>query len=116
MEGAEDYALLDTGASWSVIGGDIAAIIEEEIGEPIQSFPISTRLGKISDSLHRIDISLLAEQNSGHDLTVDSTVFVSQEWDGPIVLGYNGFLERIRFALDSGIFPGEELFYFGKSG
>ncbi len=36
--------------------------------------------------------------------------------EGPIVLGYNGFLERIRFAFDPGIFPGEQIFYFGKIG
>ncbi|NIM13411.1 MAG: hypothetical protein GTO45_14950 [Candidatus Aminicenantes bacterium] len=67
----------------------------------------------MSGSLHRINISLLADQKSGYDLTVESSVFISEEWDGPIVLGYRGFLERIRFALDPGVISGEQMFYFG---
>jgi hypothetical protein len=111
-----DLALLDTGAEWSVIGGETAKILGDELGSPIERFTMSTRLGRIQGSLHRINISLLAEQNSGHDLTVDSSVFVSEEWLGPIVLGYRGFLERIRFALDPGVVPGEQMFYFGLPG
>jgi hypothetical protein len=110
---ATDLALLDTGAEWSVIGGEVAEILKDEIGLPTESFSISTRLGKISGSLHRIPISLLAEQNSGDDLTVESSVFVSDEWNRPIILGYRGFLERIRFALDPGVVPDEQTFYFG---
>ena len=110
---ATDLALLDTGAEWSVIGGEVAEILEDELGFSTESFSISTRLGKISGSLYRIPISLLAEQNSGDDLTVESSVFVSDEWNGPIILGYRGFLERIRFALDPGVVPDEQTFYFG---
>jgi hypothetical protein len=108
-----DLALLDTGAEWSVIGGETAKILENEIDFPTESFTMSTRLGKISGSLHRLNITLLAERNSGNDLTIESSVFVSEEWDGPIVLGYRGFLERIRFALDPGAISGEQIFYFG---
>ena len=106
-------ALLDTGAEWSVIGREPAIILEDQLGPPTETFLISTRLGKIFGALHRIDIRLLAEQTCGYDLTIESTVFVSEEWEGPIVLGYRGFLERIRFALDPGIVDGEQMFYFG---
>lgn len=109
-----DLALLDTGAEWSVIGGETAKILEAEIVFPTESFTMSTRLGRISGSLYRINISLLTEDD-GYDLTVESSVFVSEEWDGPIVLGYRGFLERIRFALDPGISAGNQKFYFGIS-
>lgn len=108
-----DLALLDTGAEWSVIGGETAKILEGELELPTESFTMSTRLGRISGSLYRINISLLAEEYHGYDLTVESTIFVSKDWDGPIVLGYRGFLERIRFALDPGVMPGEQRFYFG---
>ncbi|UCH98605.1 MAG: hypothetical protein JSV88_05275 [Candidatus Aminicenantes bacterium] len=74
---------------------------------------MSTRLGRISGSLYRINITLIAEKNRDYDLTVESSVFVSKEWEGPIVLGYRGFLEKIRFALDPGVVPGEQMFYFG---
>lgn len=108
-----DLALLDTGAEWSVIGGETAKILEDELDLPTVSFTMSTRLGRISGSLYRINITLIAEKNLDSDLTVESSVFVSKEWEGPIVLGYRGFLERIRFALDPGVVPGEQMFYFG---
>ena len=107
-------ALLDTGAEWSVIGGDIAAEIRDEIGQPIESSRMRTHLGSIDGSLHHVNITLLAgEEDSGDDLTVETTSFVSEEWEGPVVLGYRGFLERIRFALNPGVVPGEQIFYFG---
>ncbi|RLC10701.1 MAG: hypothetical protein DRI57_20015 [Deltaproteobacteria bacterium] len=63
--------------------------------------------------LHRVSITLLADPGQGDELTIESTTFVSEEWEGPVVLGYRGFLERMRFALDPGIIPGEQIFYFG---
>jgi hypothetical protein len=108
-----DLALLDTGAEWSVIGGETAKILEDELDLPTVSFKMSTRLGSISGSLYRINITLIAEKNRDYDLTVEGSVFVSKEWEGPIILGYRGFLERIRFALDPGVVPGEQMFYFG---
>lgn len=75
------FALLDTGAEWSVIGGEIAKILEDELGQPLDYFDMHTRFGEISGSLFRLDISLLAEENAGYDLTVESTVFVSKDWD-----------------------------------
>jgi len=106
-------ALLDTGAEWSVIGGETMQILEEEFLTPDEPFRMSTRLGTIDGALYRIPIRLLAEKGRGNDLTVESTVFVSDEWKGPVVFGYRGFLERIRFALDPGITHGEQMFYFG---
>jgi len=109
-----DLALLDTGAEWSVIGGETAMLLEDQIGHPISSFRMRTHVGSIDGSLHHVNITLLAgEEDSGDNLTVETTSFVSEEWDGPIVLGYRGFLERIRFALDPGVVPGEQIFYFG---
>ncbi len=106
-----DTALLDTGAEWSVIGGETVKILEDQLGLPIESLSMSTRFGRIDGALHRMVISLPAY--SGDGLTVESTVFISEEWEGPIVLGYRGFLERIRFALDPGIVADEQFFYFG---
>lgn len=108
-----ELALLDTGAEWSVIEGETAKILEDELDLSTESFNMSTRLGRISGSLYRINITLIAEENRDYDLIVESSVFVSKEWEGPIVLGYRGFLERVRFALDPGVVPGEQKFYFG---
>jgi hypothetical protein len=107
------FALLDTGAEWSVLGGELAILLVDQLGLPTESFSMSTRLGRISGALHRIPIRLLAELNCGYDLTIESSIFVSQEWTGPLVLGYRGFLERLRFALDPGIVHGEQRLYFG---
>ena len=107
------FAFLDTGAEWSMIGGDTAALLEAHLGPPIRSLTMSTRLGRVFGELHRVSITLLADPGQGSDLTIESTSFVSEEWEGPVVLGYRGFLERMRFALDPGIIPGEQIFYFG---
>jgi hypothetical protein len=108
-----DLALLDTGAEWTVVGGDTAKILGDEIGSPSEHFVMSTRLGKIPGALYRINITLLAGQHCGQDLTVEGTVFVSQDWPGPTVLGYRGFLERIRIALDPGVKVDEQTVFFG---
>jgi len=106
------FALLDTGAEWSVIGGELSEILE--CGSPIAQISMSTKNGKYSGYLHRINIGLLADPECGCDLNIESTVAVLSEWTGPIVLGYRGFLERLRFAFDPGIMPGSQpRFYFG---
>jgi hypothetical protein len=51
-------ALLDTGAEWSVIGGETAKVLEDELASPTENFTMSTRLGRINGSLHRINIRL----------------------------------------------------------
>jgi hypothetical protein len=107
------FALLDTGAEWSVIGEDVLPLIEDQLGPPIRSLYMSTRLGRIFGELHRVNITLLTDPNQGDELTVESTTFVSEEWEGPVILGYRGFMERIRFALDPGVILGDQTFYFG---
>jgi len=69
---------------------------------------MSTRFGLIRGTLHRGPIRLHADE--GEPLDVDATVFISPDWQGPNFLGYEGFLQRIRFAVD----PETNLFYFGR--
>jgi len=109
--------LLDTTSTWSVIGGEPAEKIGDQLGEPFGSIGIDTRFGMIYGDFHRLDISLIAGPGCGEDLTIESTVVVSDEWEGPIVLGYKGFLERLRFALDPGRETIEQpIIYFGAIG
>jgi hypothetical protein len=102
-------AQIDTGAAYSVLEVQIA----EELGlfgwegHPAR---ISTRIGTLNGRLVRSPLTLVADE--GASLTVDGTVFVSREWRGATFLGYVGFLDRIRIALDS---PAN-LFYFGDGG
>lgn len=99
-------ALLDTGASWSVLNVEVAEDLEllDGHGEPLA---MSTRIGRIEGNLVRTAATLVAED--GDSVDVDSTVFVSHEWRQPTVIGYSGLLERIRFAID----PGTKSFVFG---
>lgn len=69
---------------------------------------LSTRLGRFHGTLFRGLITLVADQ--GESLDVEATVFLSADWPGPNFLGYQGLLQRIRFAVD----PETNLFYFGR--
>jgi hypothetical protein len=44
------------------------------------------------------------------ELTLDASWFITDNWFGPIVIGWSGCLEGFRFALDPT--PGHEHFYF----
>jgi hypothetical protein len=47
--------------------------------------------------------------DEGSPLDVEVTWFVSADWPGPVVIGWRGSLERLRFGLD----PSSDDFYFG---
>lgn len=110
--GSDIQALLDTGAEWSLVGGEIAQALEKEADDEAKEMVMSTRLGSVHGRLHRLDVTLVADE--GEDLCVSSSVLLAPSWDGPPVLGYHGFLERIRFGLDPGhINHEEQRFFFG---
>ncbi len=69
---------------------------------------LSTRFGRFGGRLYRGLITLPVDE--GEPLDVDATVFISPDWRGPNFLGYEGLLQRIRFAVD----PESNLFYFGR--
>jgi hypothetical protein len=58
--------------------------------------------------LDRFDLVLKAEV--GEPVRIDATWFACPDWPGPMVVGWKGGLERVRFAVD----PSEERFYFGR--
>ena len=64
-------------------------------------------MGVFRGQLYRGLITLLADE--GSPLDVEATVFVTPDWPGPNFLGYQGLLQRIRFAVD----PESNRFYFG---
>ena len=107
FEGVAVIALLDTGASWSVLRADLAqelGLLEQE-GEPLT---LSSRVGTIDGQLVSARIALLADD--GESVELDSTVFVSRDWPAGNFIGYSGLLERIKFAVD----PGDNRFFFGE--
>ncbi len=108
----EELALLDTGAQWSVIGGELGEILADQLGEAQRRLRMSTPHGNLDGNLHRLDIHVVADR--GRCISVESSVVVIPTWPGPPVLGYRGFLERLRFALDPGCRDRNQWFYFGE--
>lgn len=104
--GASIAAQVDTGAAWTILETEVAEALGllDGAGESVR---LRTRYGLIGGRLERTTITLLADE--GESLDVDATVFVSREWLAGTFLGYGGFLQRIRFAID----PEENFFYFG---
>lgn len=100
--------MLDTGSTFSVLDADLA----EEIGAFDEAdaprVEMGTRHGVFGGRLVRRPVWLLAEE--GDSLEVDATFWVSSAWRYGHFLGYGGFLQRIRFALD----PDANQFYFGS--
>ena len=106
-------AVVDTGSEWCILDPQIAAQVgtfAETAYAPSKT--IGIRGVEVDGRLHRMRISLWDEYE-GNDLEVEATVFIPdprqvKEWNLPNFIGLNGFLERIRFAVD----PAENAFYF----
>jgi hypothetical protein len=109
FQGIPDNGLLaqvDTGAAYSMLDVGIAEALDVLNGDG-ELTTISTRFGPITGRLERISVSLLAEE--GESLDFEATFLVSRDWTVRTFIGYTGFLDRIRIALD----PLVNLFYFG---
>ncbi|MDD9992726.1 MAG: hypothetical protein OXP75_13080 [Rhodospirillales bacterium] len=98
-------ARLDTATPWVILNAEINRRLGLRPSEPMVA--LNTAVGRMVGSLERFPITLPAEE--GDSLEIDATLFVCEDWDRSNFLGYNGFLERIRFALD----PRLAKFYFG---
>jgi len=105
-------AVVDTATPWCILN---PAIVEqmspnsmERVGEDRQNI----RGIKYEGDLIRTNIKLHADY--GEDLVIDATIFVpilkfDEVWNLPNFLGLDGFLHRLRFAVD----PQSNTFYFG---
>ncbi len=113
--GSDELALLDTAAEWSVIGRKTAELLEVDGAASLDKIRYSTRLGVFEGSLHRVAVSLLAKPGWGQDLVIDATVAVLERWPGPVVLEFQGLLERVRIAFDPGERFGSGVVYFGAA-
>jgi len=103
--------IMDTGAPWCILDPELAETwdLTSDYAE-ITKLNIrgEVRLGR----LLRTNIILRATR--GENLKVEATFFVpfmdtDEAWNYPNFLGLNGFLDRIRFAVDAT----ENAFYFG---
>jgi len=105
-------AIVDTGALWCILNPQIADQISSQERMWLGDERLYVRGVLYRGSLFRLPITLMADE--GDDLTVEATVFVptfqaDEEWVHPNFLGLDGFLHRLRFAVD----PAENAFYFG---
>ena len=100
------FARLDPATPWVVLNSEL----NEQIGLRATSAKVElhTVAGLMKGSLERFPITLQAEQ--GDPLEIEATLFVCDEWQRENFLGYSGFIERIRFAVD----PASRKFYFGS--
>jgi len=103
-------AVLDTAAPWCILKPLIGDMIMEDLAEIPGLVRLSSRLGTCEGRLFRGSLTLLAQE--GESLDLDVTFFLSPHWRGGNFLGYEGALERARFAVD----PRANLFYFGATG
>jgi hypothetical protein len=108
LEDSPLVAVVDTAAPWCVFRPEVNDRLEPSLTRIPGKVVLGTRLGRFQGTLHRGPLRVLAEE--GRSLDVEATVFVTPDWPGPNFLGYQGFLQRIRFAVD----PASNLFYFGE--
>jgi hypothetical protein len=112
---AETTAVLDTGGAFLVLDPKFATSIGVGHRDAIARDRIHIRGLVQRGTIHRLPMTLLAAK--GHHLTFEATAFVpeldhGETWPLPSYLGWQGCLDRIRFAID----PVEELVYFGATG
>ena len=100
-------ARLDPATPWVVLNAEL----NSQLGLRPSSTQIELRTvaGLMKGSLERFPITLAAEE--GNALEIEATLFVCNDWRRGNFLGYSGFLQRIRFALD----PLRRKFYFGPT-
>jgi hypothetical protein len=109
LGGVNILAQLDSGAPWSMVTAEVAEALHLLNGSGPE-ITLSTRTGECTGRLERVGVSLLATE--GLSLDIEATIFVSGDWRGQNFIGWSGFLERIRFAVD----PSQHAqhFYFGS--
>ncbi len=106
--GFEILAMVDTAAPWCILEPTLGDAIRPYVEELSGARRLSTRMGSFVGRLYRGPITLVADE--GEELEIEVTFFLSSEWPGGNFVGYLGFLDRLRFAIDAQA----NLFYFGE--
>jgi hypothetical protein len=103
----EHTALIDTASQWCILPPRIALSLGYP-PDPEGDTRLHTRFGLLVGDLIRIPVVFAADE--GEPAEVEATWFLSPDWPGPMVIGWSGCLERMRFAFD----PREIDFYFAE--
>jgi len=111
----ETSAFLDTGGVYLLCSPELARRLGLDPQDGIPTPSVQSGRGRLDGVLYRVGLTFIAAD--GDDLNVEPTVFVpllkpGEEWpeDFPCILGMQGCLERLRFAVD----PNDDTFYFGE--
>lgn len=99
--------LLDTACHTCVMSTATAEEVGWEPSSDLERRRIDTRLGQFTGLIDRIDISFRGFND--RSLVVDCTWLIIEGWPGPTIMGWNGCLERMRWAVE----PMDNWFYFG---
>jgi hypothetical protein len=114
IEGQPASAVVDTGGAYFILNPAIAAKLPLGRDTVVHRDRLVIRGVTCSGSVHRLPVTLPA--SAGEPLTFEATAFVpeldeGEVWPVPSYLGWQGCLDRIRFAID----PVDEVVYFGAA-
>ena len=107
-------ALLDTGSQFCIMRPDVAQDLGlDPNAEPRGSFSRGPDR-RYDGAIHRHGVRIPALKGHGHDLEAEPAWVVPADWEGPMVLGWTGFLATLGgFGCRPGLHPEDEsLFYF----
>ena len=107
------HAILDTGSPFPILLKQQADELEIDLSQSLRDTVLYIRGHRVTGSLIRLPVMLIADE--GDSLEIESTVFIpDEEITIPNFIGYDGLLQRIRFAIDP--LNGVNKFYFGDNG
>jgi hypothetical protein len=101
-------AMVDTAAPWCIFDPAVGAKIRDRLDVVQENALLHTRLGYFQGTLGHGQLRIVAAQ--GEHLEVQALMFLSPDWPGGNFIGYEGCLDRIRFAVD----PYRNRFYFAS--
>jgi hypothetical protein len=86
----------------------VAARLGFDLANSDEMVSLSTRFGTLIGRLERVSVTF--DAGEGQPLEIPATCFASADWPGPMVIGWKGCLERMKFGFDTA----SEEFYFAE--
>jgi len=112
IDGIATHAVVDTGGAYLIVDPEFAARLGLRRTAAVHQDRLVIRGISCKGAVHRVPLTLPAVV--GEPLTFEASAFVpelehGETWPLPSYLGWQGCLDRIRFAVD----PADEVVYFG---
>ncbi|HYU31979.1 MAG TPA: hypothetical protein VEW48_07435 [Thermoanaerobaculia bacterium] len=100
--------MVDTGAPWCIFEPAIGEALRDHVHILEESVWMRSRFGRFQGTLCHGPLQIAADD--GEDLNIEAVMFLCPDWPGGNFIGYEGALDRIRFAVD----PHRNRFYFAS--